>query len=64
MNWLRDPTDDSRDYYLRSGPFVLCKAWNGQAWIYMASRNGELLHSGTRDECEAACEAFVARQAA
>lgn len=56
MTWTRDPNDPSRDYYVRSGPFMLCKAWNGEAWIYTASHAGTLLHSGTREACEAVCE--------
>jgi hypothetical protein len=60
--WTRDESDPSRDHYVRSGEFVLCKAQVGERTVYTLSKNRVLLHSGTRDECEAACASFVLPQ--
>jgi hypothetical protein len=62
LTWTRDAADPSRDYYVRSGPFVLCKARVNGEWVYTLSRVGQLLHSGTREACEAACASFVLPQ--
>lgn len=59
MNFVTSPRDPSAAYFGRCGPFMLCKAWVGDRWVFTASRCGQLLKSGTREECESACEAFV-----
>jgi hypothetical protein len=58
VNWTPDPRDPSAPYFVRSGPFILCKAMVNGTWVYTASRAGQLLHSGTREDCEAACASF------
>ena len=57
MKWAQPPATEkgrptlSREYFITCGEWVICKALT-PAPVYTLSRKGELVCSGTLDECK------------
>lgn len=58
MNFDREPLDPSAAYYVRSGAFYISEAHTPAGIVYVAAHKGQILHTGTLDECKAACASF------